>query len=146
MKGKAKGKGDKEVSKGVNKNEKDDSVEKKLMSKNKCFTDDNKKWLKAKLIESDEEDEEGDGEIEMDEDEGSDDEGFNEDDDSDEDSEDEMDVEKKSRFLDALKQREAEEAREEELQLNIQSDTDDFRLPADEVLGSCHEVCILKCY
>jgi ribosomal RNA methyltransferase Nop2 len=136
------------VSKEVNKEEKDEFVEKKkLASKSKGFTDDNKKWLKAKLIESDEEDEEGDGEIEMEEDDGSDDEEFDEDEESDEDSEDEMDVEKKSRFLDAQKQREAEEAREEELQLNIQGDADDFRLPTEQVLGpGLHSEIVAKLY
>lgn len=97
--------------------------------------------MKAKLIESDEEEEEeledegGDGEISMEEDDGSDD-GIEDDSDDDEDSDDEMDVEKKARFLDAAKQREEEEAREEELQLNIQGDEDDFRLPTAEVLRS----------
>ncbi|KAG0560710.1 hypothetical protein KC19_9G006600 [Ceratodon purpureus] len=112
-----------------------------MASKNKGFTDENKKWLKAKLIESDEEDEDdedGDGEIEMEEDDGIDDDidddEFDEDDESDEDSDDEMDVEKKSRRIDAQRQREAEDAKEEELQLNIQGDTDDFRLPTDEEL------------
>lgn len=127
----------------MKKEESDDFMEKKLKMKNKGFTDDNKKWLKAKLIESsseeegededEDEDDEGDGEIEMEEDDGSD-EGSDDGEESDEDSEDEMDVEKKSRFLDAQKQREVEEARQEEMQLNIQGDADDFRLPTEEEL------------
>lgn len=127
----------------MKKEESDDFMEKKLKMKNKGFTDDNKKWLKAKLIESsseeegededEDEDDEGDGEIEMEEDDGSD-EGSDDGEESDEDSEDEMDVEKKSRSLDAQKQREVEEARQEEMQLNIQGDADDFRLPTEEEL------------
>lgn len=137
----------------MKKEESDDFMEKKLKMKNKGFTDDNKKWLKAKLIESsseeegededEDEDDEGDGEIEMEEDDGSD-EGSDDGEESDEDSEDEMDVEKKSRFLDAQKQREVEEARQEEMQLNIQGDADDFRLPTEEVVGSFYNICVRK--
>ncbi len=45
----------------------------------------------------------------------------------------ELEVEKKSRLLDEEKMREAEEAKEEGMQLNIQGDFDDFRLPTTEV-------------
>ncbi len=45
----------------------------------------------------------------------------------------ELEVEKKSRLLDEDKIREAEEAKEEGMQLNIQGDSDDFRLPTAEV-------------
>jgi len=56
-----------------------------------------------------------------------------------------MDVEKKSRFLDAAKQREAAEARAEELQLNIQGDSDHFRLPTVEVLRSFYNLQVYHC-
>ncbi len=42
-------------------------------------------------------------------------------------------MEKKSRLLDEEKIREAEEAKEEGMQLNIQGDFDDFRIPTAEV-------------
>eukprot|EP00743_Colponemidia_sp_Colp-15_P004103 GILK01004427.1.p1 GENE.GILK01004427.1~~GILK01004427.1.p1 ORF type:complete len:813 (+),score=205.82 GILK01004427.1:147-2441(+) len=71
------------------------------------FSDSNNKWLKQKgaAVESEEED-------------------------SEEDSDDEMDIERKSRKLDAAKKREAEEA-EEEMKLNVQ-DSHTMVLPSGQ--------------
>lgn len=89
--------------------------------KKKGFSDENAKWLKAKA--GDDWGGEGSGEGS---DEGMDDDEF------DEDSEGEMDVEKKSRKLDAQRAKEEKEA-EAELQTNIEDTTEIFELPTEEV-------------
>ncbi|GAQ87269.1 NOL1/NOP2/sun family protein [Klebsormidium nitens] len=91
--------------------------------KKKGFSDENAKWLKAKAG-----DDWGDAESDEGSDEGMDDDEF------DEDSEGEMDVEKKSRKLDAQRAREEEEAAAE-LQTNIEDTTEMFELPTEEELA-----------
>lgn len=91
--------------------------------KKKGFSDENAKWLKAKAG-----DDWADGESDEEGDEGMDDDEFGDE------SEEEMDVEKKSRKIDAQRAREEEEATAE-LQTNIQDTTEMFELPTEEVGG-----------
>lgn len=67
-------------------------------------------------------------------------------DDSDDESDGELEVEKKARLLDAAKNREVELAREEELQINIQGDSDDFRLPTGEVCCAHSVICYVRLF
>jgi ribosomal RNA methyltransferase Nop2 len=108
------------------------------------FTDENRKWLKAKQNDDDDSEENDDDE---DIDEYEDGDGGDGDsdisleagslsDESNDDDDGELEVEKKSRLLDEEKIREAEEAKDEGMQLNIQGDSDDFRLPTAEVCSA----------
>ncbi|CAM6107151.1 unnamed protein product [Calypogeia fissa] len=98
-----------------------------VKKKAKGFTDENRSWLKAKskLLDSDDEDSDG-----AEGDEFSMDEALSDEDES----EGELDVEKKARKVDAQRAQDEKDAEAEEMQLNIQGDSEFFQLPTEEEL------------
>lgn len=98
----------------------DISQDEDLPAKGKAFSDENAKWLKPKkdkLLSSDEEDAEGDDEMIA----------------SSDDEDEELEVERKSRLLDARQQEEADEA-EDEMRETVNKNTAIYHLPTKEEL------------